>query len=161
MSLQDELRKLRTRVANSIARAVIKNVDNSTKMQMLQLGEVEGGPYDDCENFQGYGFTSTPMAGAEVVVVFPNGDRAHALVIGVDDRRYRPTDLDPGESALYDTTGTRVHMANDGTVLVGTAGGVFKQLVTKDEYDVHLHPTGVGPSGVVTVPAVGTVIRSK
>jgi len=164
-SLLDQIRHiikpLQTRVANSIARAVIQNVSDSTKMQMLQLGVLEGETVDDCERFQEYGFNSVPLTGAEAVVIFPNGDRGHPLVVAVDDRRYRPTDLESGQSALYDTTGTRVLMADDGTVLVGTSGGVFKQLVTKDEYDLHLHPTGVGPSGVPTVPAIGTVIRSK
>src|SRR5262249_50314284 len=42
-----------------------------------------------------------PLAGAEAVLLFPGGLRDHALALGVDDRRYRPTTWTDGEVGLY------------------------------------------------------------
>lgn len=117
------LRPLQVRIANSIARAVVNLADDSKKLQMLQLGVLEGEDIDDCERFQEFGFYSVPLAGAEAVVLFPNGDRAHPLVVAVDDRRYRPTGGEPGEVGLYNPSGARVRVMPDGDIVVIPASG--------------------------------------
>jgi phage baseplate assembly protein V len=122
--LQRLIRPLQVRVANSIARAVVNLVDNDKKLQLLQLGVLEGEDIDDAERFQQFGFYSVPFPGAEAVVLFPNGDRAHALVVAVDDRRYRPTGGDPGEVAIYNhVAGTRIGFTADGDAAVFAASG--------------------------------------
>lgn len=100
-SLRTLLRPLATRIANMVARAVVQLADDAPRLQLLQLGAGPGETRDGCERFQEYGFTSVPLAGAEAVVIFPNGRRDHGLVVAVDDRRYRLTDLEPGDVALY------------------------------------------------------------
>lgn len=116
------LRPLKTRIANSIARAVVQNVSNGTKMQLLQLGVLDGEDIDDCENFQGYGFCSVPLPGAEAVVIFPNGDRGHPLVVGIEDRRHRPTEWEPGETGTYNNAGAVMHHKADGTTEIHGGG---------------------------------------
>jgi phage baseplate assembly protein V len=108
------LRRLRTRVTMMVARAVVKTVDDATKMQLLQLGILAGELRDKVEHFQSYGFTSVPFPGAEAVVVFPGGNREHGLCVVVDDRRYRLTGLDEGEVALFDDQEQKVHLKRDG-----------------------------------------------
>lgn len=135
------LRPLKVRVANSIARAVVQLVDDSTKLQILQLGVLAGEDVDDAERFQEYGFSSNPLPGAEAVVVFPNGDRAHALVVAVDDRRYRPAAGAPGEVVVYNHAGASIRLKADGTVEIGTDGGVFEPLVKRSEFLKHTHAT--------------------
>ena len=71
------IKPLKTKIANSIASAVIENVDDSKKIQILQLGVLDGETVEDCQRFQEFGFNSIPIAGAEAVVVFPNGDRGN------------------------------------------------------------------------------------
>lgn len=164
--IQGLLQPLRTRIANTVARAVVQYVDNSTKMQILQLGVLEGETVDDCEHFQGYGFMSVPLPGSEAVVLFPNGDRSHPLVVGVDDRRHRPTDWDEGDTGLYNSAGSVVRLkangdievnpVSGGKVYIRSDGGTAEELVKKSEYDSHIHPGPLGPTGVPTVPAVGT-----
>lgn len=160
------LRPVKARIANSIARAVVQAADDSTKLQLLQLGVLAGEVVDDGERFGQYGFFSVPLAGAEAVVVFPNGDRGHPLVIATDDRRYRPKGSQPGEAGIYNHTGAIVRMTKDGDIEVTPAagrkvyvrqpgGGAAEPVVLKSEYDGHTHPTGVGPSGTTT-PATGT-----
>ena len=99
---------LETRLANLVARAVVKLVTDSTKLQALQLAILTGEVRDGVERFQEYGLTSVPFADAEAVVLFVGGRRDHGLVLAVDDRRYRVKDLAPGEVALYDDEGQRV-----------------------------------------------------
>jgi phage baseplate assembly protein V len=100
-SLRQLLRPLVTQVANLVARAVVQLADDGPKLQLLQLGVGAGETRDGCERFQEYGFTSVPLAGAEAVVIFPNGRRDHGLVVAVDDRRYRLAGLAPGDVAVY------------------------------------------------------------
>lgn len=95
------LRPIKVRLANSIARAVVTLVDDAPRMQLVQLGVLAGETRSDRERFQDYGLTSNPVPGAEAVVLFPNGDRGHALVVAVDDRRYRPRDLPRGVVCVY------------------------------------------------------------
>jgi phage gp45-like len=159
------LRPLQTRIANSIARAVVQLVDDGKKLQLLQLGVLQGEDIDDAERFQSYGFSSVPLAGAEAVVIFPGGDRAHPLVVAVDDRRYRPTGGQPGEVTVYHHTGAKIRLEADGDIEVQPApgrqvfirseGGSAEPLVKKSEFDAHIHPA---PGGATSTPAaiIGT-----
>jgi phage baseplate assembly protein V len=120
--LRHLLRPLANRVANSIARAVVQLADDDKKLQLVQLGVLAGETIDDGERFAEYGFTSVPLPGAEAVVVFPNGDRAHPLVIAVDDRRYRPTGEAPGTVIMYGHAGQRIRCLPDGDIEVIPGG---------------------------------------
>ncbi len=109
------LEPLRNRVAGMVARAVVNLVDDSKRMQELQLQLLAGELIDGAERVQNYGLTSKPFPpsgdrAAEAVVLFVGGGRDHPLVVAVDDRRHRPKDLADGESTLYDDQGTRVHL---------------------------------------------------
>lgn len=109
------LEPLRNRVAGMVARAVVTLVDDSKRMQELQLQLLAGEVISGAERVQNYGFTSKPHPPsgdqvAEAVVLFVGGGRDHPLVVAVDDRRHRPRNLEDGESALYDDQGTRVHL---------------------------------------------------
>jgi phage baseplate assembly protein V len=101
---------LRTQIANLVARAVVKLVTDSVKMQVLQLEVLDGETRDGCERVQQYGLTSVPLEGAEAVVLFVGGRRDHPLVVAVDDRRHRKKDLQPGEVALYTDEGATVYL---------------------------------------------------
>jgi phage baseplate assembly protein V len=107
-TLNHLLAPLRARVANMVARAVVQLVNDESKLQLVQLGVLEGETREALERFQEYGFTSAPHPGAEAVVLFVGGRRDHGLVVAVDDRRYRKKDLEPGESAIYSDEGDHV-----------------------------------------------------
>lgn len=117
------LRPLRTRLANAAARAVVKLVSDGTQMQGLQIGVLKGETIEGAEHFQPYGFSSVPLAGAEGIALFPNGDRGHPLVVAVADRRYRPTGGEAGDVTMYHHTGAKVTFTTAGDVVAEPASG--------------------------------------
>ena len=164
--LRHVLRPLANRIANSIARAVVDLVDDSTDAQQLQLVVLDGEVVADAERFQNYGFTSVPIEGAEAVVLFPNGDRAHPLVVAVDDKRLRPVNLQKSEVALYSQNGQRVLLKADGSVeITGTeirlaTDDAADPVIRKsdldafiDDYNLHVHVTPSGNSDAPTTSA--------
>jgi phage baseplate assembly protein V len=115
-NIKKMLRPLVRRVQSMIARSVIDSVNDGLKAQGLQirlLGETRS-----AERFQQYGFTSVPLPGAEAVLVAPDGDQSHGIVIATDDRRYRLKNLQAGEVALYNDQGSKVHLKKTGDILV-------------------------------------------
>lgn len=163
------LRPIKTKIANSIARAVVENVDDSKKIQIVQLGVQKGETVDDGERFQEFGFNSVPLRGAEAVALFPNGDRGHPLIVAVDDRRYRPTGWADGEAGTYNAFSAMMHHKADGTTEI-TGGGAAAELATKADIDAlissfnaavtvfnaHVHPgvaTGAGSTTATVTPA--------
>jgi phage baseplate assembly protein V len=127
-ALQRLLRPLHARLANLVSRAVVSRVDDSTKLQGLQVKVGVDEVRDGLERFQQYGLTSVPDAGAEAVVLFVGGRRDVGYVVAVDDRRYRLTGLAPGEVALYSKTGASVVLKADGSVEVNPAPGQVVKL---------------------------------
>jgi phage baseplate assembly protein V len=181
--LKQLLRPLATRIANSIARSVVQLVDDEKKLQLVQLGVLDGEDVPEGEHHQPYGFSSVPLAGAEAVVVFPNGDRSHPLVITASDRRHRPTGGEPGQVTMYHHGGAKVTMLANGNITVrpGPGGQVLvddgsgaEPLVKRSEFLTHGHPiiaqaattpcagpvTGAAPGSSLTFPGTG-VLRAK
>lgn len=112
---------LQRRVMLMIGRAVVRAVNDDAKMQTIQASLLRGELRDGVERVQNYGFTSHPKPGAEAVLAFVAGDRAHGLAIAVDDRRFRLKSLKEGEVAIFDDQGQKVHLTRDG-IVVDAAG---------------------------------------
>lgn len=118
------VRPIATRVANTVARAVVQLVDDDKKLQLVQLGVLAGETVDGAEHHQSYGLASVPLPGAEAVVLFPGGDRAHPLVVAVSDRRYRPTGGGGGEVCLYTDEGDTIRLGRGHVIVLDTSGQV-------------------------------------
>ena len=117
------LRALGRKLALLVARAVVREVRDGPLMQELRLDVLAGEDRQRVERWQQYGITSVPLAGAEALVIHVGGNRDHPAAVAVDDRRHRPTGLQPGEVVLYTDEGTRVSLLRGGRVRVeaGTA----------------------------------------
>lgn len=148
------LRPLRNRIANSLVRAAVKLVSDGKKLQRLQVDGFEGGPVDDAEHFQPYGFSSVPMEGAEAIVFFPNGDRERPLVLAAADRRYRPTGGDPGEVGLYDKNGRRVYLKSNGQIWI-YGGGLVESTIKADTYRTAEDTMLIAIAAALTAAATG------
>ena len=113
------LAPLQRRVGLMVSRAVIVMVNDTLKMQGVQVNLLADVTRDGVERFQNYGFTSSPHPGAEAIMVSIGGNQDHGIVIAVDDRRYRLTGLAEGEVALYDDLGQKVRLTRNGIVIDG------------------------------------------
>jgi len=99
------------------ARGIIASISDAPKQQRSQVSLLAGEVRDNVERFQEYGFTSVPFPGAEGVFLSLNGSRDQGVMICIADRRYRLTGLRPGEAALHDDQGQKVHLTRDGIVV--------------------------------------------
>lgn len=120
---------LQRRVGLMLLRGTLGNIDDTQNMQSVQVQHLSDQARDDVERFQQFGFTSVPSQGAEVIVVAIGGDSDHPIAVVVDDRRYRPTGLSEGESAVYTKqNGIRVYAKQDGSLELGTSPSEFVAL---------------------------------
>lgn len=117
-ALQRAMGPVAQRVRLMVGRAVLQLVDDSTKVQSVQIALLADELRSDVERFQNYGFTSHPKPGAEAVAVCVAGSRDHAIVVVVDDRRYRLQGLAEGEVAIYTDEGDHIVIKRGGTVEV-------------------------------------------
>jgi phage baseplate assembly protein V len=92
-----------------LVRGTVIMADAARKLQTLQVRLTAGEIKDGAEHFEAYGFTSHPLAEAEVLTAFLGGDRSHAVVLVASDRRYRIKELKPGEVAIYTDEGDKIH----------------------------------------------------
>lgn len=114
-----------------VSRAVVTLVNDALKIQGLQLTVLDGETVQ-VQRFQQFGLTSVPLAGAEAILASIGGVRGHLVAIAVDDGRYRLVGLQPGETALYDTSGNVIHLQNGGVtgITAPTAINVTSPQVT-------------------------------
>jgi phage baseplate assembly protein V len=115
MSRADELSR---RVAMTTTRGRMSLVDDKKKLQQVQVELLADETKDNVERFQQYGFTSVPLEGAEALCVFLGGGRDHGIVLAIDDRRYRLTELKAGDVALYTDEGTKIVLGRDRTITI-------------------------------------------
>lgn len=161
-AIRQLLRPLATQVANLVARGVVRLADDSAKLQLLQVTVGPGETRDRLEHLQAYGFTSVPLAGAEVVVLFPGGRRDHGLVVASGDRRHRLAGLQPGEVALYTDEGDAIVLKRGSLIEIGRGGPTQPAALAtalRTELDAiwtalgaHVHP-GVTAGGATTGPS--------
>ena len=104
-----------------IVRGTIEKVDDSQKMQTVDARLLHNEMLTGIERPQNYGFSSVPVGpqgtqAAELMVGFLHGNRSHPMVLGVDDRRTRPTGWKEGESGLWHYKGATAKFTDDGFV---------------------------------------------
>ena len=108
------------KMRNIVARGVVSGVDDSHKMQENQIALLDGELIEGAERAQQYGFSSHPRNDAECFVVFAGADRAHPVILSVDDRRYRVQAMAQGEVCIYTDEGDKIHLGRDNTITVTT-----------------------------------------
>lgn len=78
---------------------------------------------------QWFGFRSRPVVnGGEAIVAAPRGGTTNAVALAADHLGYGPTDLKEGESAVYDKSGSVIHLFEDGSLSVTAKGGAVVTL---------------------------------
>lgn len=118
----DHIEKRISRALGSIRKAfrgVITKVNSAAKVQLIQGNALASESIQAAEYFQHFGFTSNPPAGSMFVVLPVGGKTAHGIVIATEHGTYRLKNLAPGELAIYDDLGQKVHLTRNGIVVDG------------------------------------------
>jgi phage gp45-like len=111
------------------ARSIVDKVDDTRLMQEMAGNFMKGETRDAVEAPQNYGFTSVVQAAtkgldgqiqecAEAFISFMGGNRSFPVCSIMDDRRFRPMGLQPGENAQYDDNGQMTLMRRAGLFLL-------------------------------------------
>jgi phage baseplate assembly protein V len=123
------LHEVASRFRNIMGIGRVSLADDTGDLQMLQVteGAVGGGMKDRVTDkvprITEFGFTSVPPLDAEVIVLYRAGDRSKPVVMATSHRPSRLKDLQPGDSALYDSAGSKVTITAAG-ILVEAAPGL-------------------------------------
>ena len=115
----DQLNRLARRILLMMARGTITLVDDTKKVQTLQVRVNGLELLPDVPRFAEYGFTSNPPAGSQAIVGSKNGDRNDGIVIATSNATYRLTGLSTGEMAIHDDKGQSVYLSAAGIVVNG------------------------------------------
>lgn len=103
------------RIKLSIARGIIKLVNDASGIQTVQLDMLANETKSNIERIQEYGFTSSPLSGSQGVALFIGGSRDHGVIVATDDARYR-IKTQPGEVAIYSHEGHKIILKNGGII---------------------------------------------
>lgn len=153
---------------NSIGRATLTLVDDSGTAQVLQFEGYKSEVRDGMQRIGEFGFASVPLVGASAVTLHQGGDRGFNSAVGIEDARYRPKGLRPGESGLYGVNGADAQ-GKGGSMwwaLQALAGQVArlwgKTINVGDSNTVTINCTGqainiTGQTGDITVNGVSLV----
>ncbi len=106
-----------------VARGTVSASDDTQMMQTVDVRVSQDELLPGVERFQTYGHTSVPRdpdgsdgnsKAAEVTLGFVNGNRSHPIVLAMDDRRYRPTGWQKGDSGLWHYNGNTAKFTDTG-----------------------------------------------
>lgn len=159
--MSDMIEQFKHRIAGMIGRCILSAIDDGRKIQSVQAEALEGEIYDNVERFQNYGFTSHPHAGCEGLMIYVGGLRSHGICIAADDRRYRKTDLQAGEVALYDDLGQAVYLTRDGILIYSDLKVTIAAPsvdVTADDVTINSDNINLGGAGGAAVARVGDTV---
>lgn len=116
--LQRMLAPLMRGVRLLFGRGILTGTSDGLKMQNAQMTSLDGETFDDVERPQQYGQISVPLPGAETFFGCLMGDRDQAVILVVEDKRYRPTGLPDGDSGIYHYEGHRLRLTKDGRAIL-------------------------------------------
>jgi phage baseplate assembly protein V len=123
--IQKIIDSLRRKIALIIGRGVVTGVDDTGKIQKLQIAGLTDEAHDGVERMQQFGFTGVPPVGSECIPVFIGGSREHGVVVACDDRGSRPTGMESGESKMYNSQGDYIYIDKSGRIFIKSSNKVI------------------------------------
>ena len=110
-----------------ILKSLIRSVDDTTKLQLVEVTLLSSDDQEDIERVQEYGMTSNPPLESEAVVVQCAGASDNLVCLKVDSAAYRILDLSTGEVCFYSMHGQTIKLdASGNTVFNGGDYGVAR-----------------------------------
>jgi phage gp45-like len=129
--MRSNTRDVGTGLSLAASRATLTRADDSKKKQEFEGQALYAETHSGIERFQNYGHSSVPLPptpnskeAAEAVILYLGAHRSHPVVVVIDDRRYRPTGWQPGESGLYDDQKQKVHVQRNGVRAAAAAHSI-------------------------------------
>ena len=111
--LQGAIDRICRRIFSAIAIGRKTTGDDSGNVQTHQIKIGADEIKDNTPRLAEFGFTSMPPDGSDFVVLFSGGDRLNGIIIASGDIATRLKNLQPGESALYDSAGKHIYLKSD------------------------------------------------
>lgn len=136
------LKAVQRQILSLINRAVVNSVNSGPKCQTVDVSLIADESKGGIEHLEPYGFTSKANAGAEAVILFPDGDRSHAVAVTVSDRRYRLKNFKTGEVAIYDDIGQSVTLTRSGIVVNGGGNQILFTNAPLARFEMPIQSTG-------------------
>jgi len=119
MPIKRAMAPIARQISNMLARGSVTLANSAGKLQTLQISLLHDESKDAVEHFEPFGFSSSPLPGAEVLAAFIEGDRSHGVVLSATDRRYRPQTLQGGEAAVFNAHNMTIILTQNGIVIAG------------------------------------------
>lgn len=153
-AIRNLARPVAQRAALAVARCILRLVDDTLPIQVVQIDVLAGETRSGVERIQQYGFTSVPLSGCKAVSLFVGGDRSSGIIVACDDNRFRLKGLNPGEVALYTNEGDYLHFKNGRLLEITAQNGVT---VNSSGGAVINAPSVTVPSGDVVASGISLV----
>lgn len=151
------------RTRNTVAGVTLTLGDDSGPVQLHQTVGLTGELRHQVVRLQQPGFSSMPLVGAKGLAIYHGGYRGYGNIVAVEDARYRPTGLKPGEFTLFviDGAGADGSGGKVRPIIQGRLGGKGQLLgVEIDIGDADTTDVTIKGSGKVVVNAPRVEIGS-
>ena len=89
-------------------RGKIARTDAGGGVQRTQIEGLDGETVQALEHAEQFGFTAHPPAGSDCIVLPLGGQTSHGIVVNTCNGAYRITNLQEGETAVYNADGAKI-----------------------------------------------------
>ena len=89
-------------------RGKIARTDAGGGVQRAQIEGLDGETVQALEHAEQFGFTGHPPAGSDCIVLPLGGQTSHGIVVNTCNGAYRITNLQEGETAVYNADGAKI-----------------------------------------------------
>ncbi|BFU64704.1 phage baseplate assembly protein V [Rodentibacter abscessus] len=89
-------------------RGILNLVQSADNIQKVQISGLADETLQDVELMQHFGFTSVPPANTQAVIIPIGGQTSHGIVIATENGAFRVKNLQGGEVAVYDESGSSI-----------------------------------------------------
>ncbi|MFZ2469469.1 MAG: phage baseplate assembly protein [Parvibaculum sedimenti] len=132
-----------------LTRCVITLTDGEREILTAQVKGLDGELLGAVQYYQHWGFSSRPLGGSSGILGTLFGSRRQSVLLGSADARYRPKDLQPGESCLFDDRGQRIYLRRDRIEMISPFAVVVDTPSSRFTGDVQIDG-GVHSNGQIT-----------
>lgn len=115
-------------------RGLLAGLQLNKKVQLVSGEGLAGEQLDRLELFQQFGFTSSPPAGTQIIVLPLGGRSSAAVVVATEHGAYRFQLGQAGEACVYNQWGDRIHLRQDRTIHVVSQA---KVLIETDQVQIN------------------------